>query len=145
MYLIMCVLRTRGVLGCQVCVPLLKQTSAYVLLLLRCKLLRVCEPVHSGVLADGEQQQMAPVKFDDSEKIKMLPKFDDFGSLSDLGSLFSAGPGRSVDMRSGGRQPPRANLSISSPHPMVLQAAHKESRKKGGTPPVANGVPSEPS
>lgn len=63
------------------------------------------------------------VKFDDSEAIKKLPKFDNFGSLSDLGSLFSGGgAGRSLDVRASGRQPPTANLSITSPHPMLKTA-----------------------
>lgn len=60
------------------------------------------------------------VKAEDCEAIKKLPKFDNFGSLSDLGSLFSGGPGLSVDVRSGSRQPPRANVSITSPHPALV-------------------------
>ena len=76
---------------------------------------------HHGLAARAEG--LDTVKFDDSEAIKRLPKFDNFGSLSDLGSLFSGGgAGRSLDVRAGGRQPPTANLSITSPHPMLKTA-----------------------
>lgn len=82
--------------------------------------------VWNAGLADGDAQVMPELgKVEDCEAIKKLPKFDNFGSLSDLGSLFSGGQGRSVDVRSGSRQPPRANVSITSPHPAMAIAKTK--------------------
>lgn len=82
---------------------------------------------HLAGLADGDTQVMPELgKVEDCEAIKKLPKFDNFGSLSDLGSLFSGGQGRSVDVRSGNRQPPRANVSITSPHPALAIANAKQ-------------------
>jgi hypothetical protein len=81
-------------------------------------------PCDVDVYADGDAPVMPEIgKTEDCEAIKQLPKFDNFGSLSDLGSLFSrGGPGRSMDVRSGSRHPPRANVSVTSPHPALAIA-----------------------
>ena len=69
---------------------------------------------------------MPQLKVEDCEAIKQLPKFENFGSLSDLGSLFSGGQGWSEAVQTG-RQPPRANVSITSPsphHALAIANAH---------------------
>eukprot|EP00892_Ulva_mutabilis_P010212 jgi/Ulvmu1/7563/UM037_0107.1 len=79
------------------------------------------------------------IKDEDTEAIKTLPKFDNFGSLSDLGSLFSGGgQGRSVDVS---RPPPRANVSITSPHP-VLSKPQGPADVRDEAPMNASTIPS---
>jgi hypothetical protein len=100
-------------------------------------LIDVCSGHNRRQHAEG----LDAVKFDDNEDIKKLPKYDNFGSLSDLGSLFSGGAPRSLDVRAaGGRQPPSANLSITSPHPVIKNAANAGVELKDGVVPAV--VPS---
>ena len=83
--------------------------------------------------ADGDAQVIPElVKAEDCEAIKQLPKFDNFDSLSDLGSLFSGGQGKSEAVRSGNRQPPRANVSITSPSPHHARAIANAHAKTNG-------------
>lgn len=97
----------------------------------------------AGALPDREQQHLDNVNFDDSDAIQKLSKFDNFGSLSDLGSLFSSGPVRSRDVRSSVCNAPRTNLSIASPHSLMTAAKTGvvESMKDEA---VAAAVPSTP-
>lgn len=80
------------------------------------------------------------MKDEDTEAIKTLPKFDNFGSLSDLGSLFSGGgQGRSVDVS---RPPPRANVSITSPHPVLSKPPVPAGDIRDEPAPNASTIPS---
>lgn len=80
------------------------------------------------------------IKDEDTDAIKTLPKFDNFGSLSDLGSLFSGGgQGRSLDVS---RPPPRANVSITSPHPVLSKPQGPPADVRDDAPLNTSTIPS---